>query len=963
MFGVAYLIAMVWLGDSISRRFYRFVSTSHRLATSFLVGLVISTWTTYLAALPFAAAERPLLYGNILFALIAAGTLYALRSRPTGYPETIRIRPEGSGLWDSLVIGFFFLFTCWLMFSTLYYRGGNLYIADKPYSDFGPNLAIIQSFALGNNFPTEYPHFAGAPIHYHFLFYFQAGNLEFLGLNLAWSLNLLSIFSLVAMLCLVMVLGEILFESRTVGRIAAFLFFFNSSLAYVPFFHAKKSLSEAFESVIHLRNYIPSGYPFRGEDWGPWTLNIFTNQRHIASGIGILLIVLIFLLDRYQMKYKSTAPVSDEGAETQPEEPESFRSIAKGFLFSGLLIGLLPLWNGPVYAAAIAVLISLFVFFPRRPYMILLGITAGIIGYPQILYWKWGATDLKSYPIFHWGYVVENPTLKNVVEYLGLTFGVKWALLLAAFLMISGFQRKFFIAVFSFMAVAFLVQFNIEVFANHKFLHIWIIIMNLFAAYVLWRMGRRSVLGKAAALIVIVAMTAGGVIDLFPIHNDGARNYAIKNDPLIRWVRTNTNPKDVFLTDMIVQHQILLAGRKIFYGWPYYAWGAGYPTEKREKIYRSIYEGTDPAEVIRLLNENHISYVAIDDGLRHNDTVRNLNESVFQNYFRKVFEDNDNRYYDLTLYRVPKYEEWVKGLTPEQTALVEKAHTAPLAESQPASTGPRDMFTGGKGGNPGEFNGPIGIAVDSTGNVFIADTNNHRIQKFSSNGKYLGQFGGVGGGNGEFKEPNAVATDPGGNVYVADTWNHRIQKFRADGSFLLRWNGPDPGFYGPRDITVGSGNVIYVLDTGNGKVDKYSTEGKFIGGWGKRGTNDGEMSGPTGIAVNGSTVYVADTDNRRIQVFNDGGAFRRKWTVEEWGKSGWKAPRLTFDTRTKRLYTTSTESHQVLVFDPNGKKLGVITPKPPDTLSGPTGISLSRDGWLFVVDSYANRIYSLALPK
>jgi sugar lactone lactonase YvrE len=791
----------------------------------------------------------------------------------------------------------------------------------------------------------------------------MAGNLEFLGLNVAWSINLLSILSLVAMLTLVTVLGEILFHSRTVGRIAASLFFFNTSLAYIPFLRSQKSFVEAIQSVVQLRNYLPSGYPFRGEDWGPWTLNIFTNQRHIASGIGVLLVVLIFLLDRYQEKYRSSHAAPEEGVDVPHPAPEKFGSIAKGFVFSGILIGMLPLWNGPVYAAAGGILACLFVLFPYRPYMVLTAITSALAGLPQLLYWKGGDSGLKDYPIFHWGYVVDQPTFKNVLEYLGFTFGIKWALLLAAFFMISWFQWRFFIAALSFMAIAFLVQFNIEVFANHKFLHIWLILMNLFAAYTLWRMGRRSVLGRMIAIVITVAMTLGGVIDLFPIHNDGARDYAIKSDPLIQWVRTETNPKDIFLTDMIVQHQILLAGRKIFYGWPYYAWGAGYPTLKREKIYRAIYEGTDPAEVIRLLNENHISFVAIDDGLRHNQTVRNLNESVFQNYFEKVFEDSDNKYGDLTLYKVPNYEEWRKELTPEQAAQIKKAYSAPHEVSQRSSIGPRDMFAGGRGDNQGEFNGPIGIAVDATGNVFIADTNNHRIQKFSSTGTFLSNFGKFGGSNGELKEPNAVATDAGGNVYVADTWNHRIQKFKSDGSFLLKWNGPEPGFFGPRDITVGPDNVIYVLDTGNGKVHKYTTEGKYLGGWGNKGANDGEMSGPTGIALNGSTVYIADTDNHRIQVFSDGGVFRRKWTVEEWELAGWEAPRLTFDAGTRRLYATSTVAHQVLVFDPNGKKLGTLSPKPPETLSGPTGICQSKDGGLFVVDSYENRIYRLQYPK
>src|SRR5262245_65243509 len=122
-----------------------------------------------------------------------------------------------------------------MMFSSFGMEAGRLQIANHQWSDFGPNVAIMQSFALGRNFPTEYPHFSGDRIRYHFLFYFQAGNLEYLGLNPAWSNNLLSVFSLVAMLVLVMSLGDLLFRSRAVGRIGAALFFFHGSLHYISY--------------------------------------------------------------------------------------------------------------------------------------------------------------------------------------------------------------------------------------------------------------------------------------------------------------------------------------------------------------------------------------------------------------------------------------------------------------------------------------------------------------------------------------------------------------------------------------------------------------------------------------------------------------------------------------------------------------------------------------------------------
>jgi sugar lactone lactonase YvrE len=111
-----------------------------------------------------------------------------------------------------------------------------------------------------------------------------------------------------------------------------------------------------------------------------------------------------------------------------------------------------------------------------------------------------------------------------------------------------------------------------------------------------------------------------------------------------------------------------------------------------------------------------------------------------------------------------------------------------------------------------EFNFPIGIAVDGSGNVYVADTYNNRIQKFSSSGVYLTQWGRPGQGDGLFNQPYGVAVDGSGNVYVADTVNHRIQKFDSIGRYIAQWGtsgttGREPGqFNTPSGIAVdGSG--------------------------------------------------------------------------------------------------------------------------------------------------------------
>ena len=184
MLAILYLVLAIYLGDQICRRFFRYVSVAQRCASAVLVGLLLSTWFTYIASWCFGKTRTPLLWGDLCFFAVALGIISLFRRRPRA-GQFILPRIAGSAFWDWVTLGAFFVMACWMMFATLNYKDGTLLIGNNEWSDFGPNTAIIQSFAVGHNFPTQYPHFSGETIRYHFLFYFQAGNLTFLGSNIA----------------------------------------------------------------------------------------------------------------------------------------------------------------------------------------------------------------------------------------------------------------------------------------------------------------------------------------------------------------------------------------------------------------------------------------------------------------------------------------------------------------------------------------------------------------------------------------------------------------------------------------------------------------------------------------------------------------------------------------------------------------------------------------------------------
>jgi len=135
---------------------------------------------------------------------------------------------------------------------------------------------------------------------------------------------------------------------------------------------------------------------------------------------------------------------------------------------------------------------------------------------------------------------------------------------------------------------------------------------------------------------------------------------------------------------------------------------------------------------------------------------------------------------------------------------------------------------------------PRGIAVDSSGSIYVAEFDNNSIQKFDSDGNFLFTFGKFGSDDGQFNGPSVVAVDDSGNIYVADTGNNRIQKFDSNGNFLLKFGvfGSDEGqFYFPQDITVDSSGNIYVADTFNNRIQKFDSYGNFLSTLNSTGSN------------------------------------------------------------------------------------------------------------------------------
>jgi predicted membrane-bound mannosyltransferase/DNA-binding beta-propeller fold protein YncE len=296
-----------------------------------------------------------------------------------------------------------------------------------------------------------------------------------------------------------------------------------------------------------------------------------------------------------------------------------------------------------------------------------------------------------------------------------------------------------------------------------------------------------------------------------------------------------------------------------------------------------------------------------------------------------------------------------------------------------------DYIFGMPGTGNGSFNAPHGIAVAPDGSLYVVDTNNNRIQHFSAEGEFLdawGTFADITIGEaplGTFNLPWALAVSPNGQwVYVTDTWNHRIQKFTAEGEAVAAWGygsyhvtlGDPFGLWGPRGVAVDNEGRIYVADTGNKRIVVYDADGNYLAQFGGAGMQPGQLDEPVGIAVDEQGfVYVADTWNRRIQVFAPGTDDLTWIPTLQWDVAGWygesleNKPLLAVDDF-GHIFVADPELARVLEFTTSGAfirawgeagygsgKFGLVS-----------GLAVDDQGRVWVSDAQNNLLSRFALP-
>jgi DNA-binding beta-propeller fold protein YncE len=282
---------------------------------------------------------------------------------------------------------------------------------------------------------------------------------------------------------------------------------------------------------------------------------------------------------------------------------------------------------------------------------------------------------------------------------------------------------------------------------------------------------------------------------------------------------------------------------------------------------------------------------------------------------------------------------------------------------------------GERGREPGKFDGPAGVAVDSSGNLFVLDTGNGRIQRLDPEGKLIGHWGDPGSDTKKFRNPLRIQAVPGseGILWVADTDNHRLQSFKTTGEFISEVGalGQAPGqFSHPIGMAFDPAGNLWVCDSGNHRLQKFGPGVKnvlaILPKEPKQSSAVGEFDRPWGVACDATgALYVADTHNHRIQRFQKDGTYIGTFGTQGKGPGEFRFPSAILVDRAGNVFVVDSGNNRLQKFDAQGKflcewgkagKLGREFQNPQQIAEGP-------DGTLYIADTANHRIQKYAPRK
>jgi tripartite motif-containing protein 71 len=268
---------------------------------------------------------------------------------------------------------------------------------------------------------------------------------------------------------------------------------------------------------------------------------------------------------------------------------------------------------------------------------------------------------------------------------------------------------------------------------------------------------------------------------------------------------------------------------------------------------------------------------------------------------------------------------------------------------------------GSTGSGPGQLLHPRGISLDPSGFIYVADTGNHRVQKFDPEGRFVGETGGFGWEPGRFSSPTGLTAREGLNIYVADSQNRRIQQFDRDLNYLASVPDTEEGeeeedleFGFLWDVEVASTGELFISDAEKEQIWKLTPFGKLDRIFGGFGAARERLRSPATLVLSADNrVYVCDPGSDRVVCYDAFGAY-----IRSLGEAHLRSPQGVDLDRAGYLYVADTGADRLCVFDPEGDLL-VSLGGPgggPASMRSPMDVAVSDQDRVYLLDSGNDRI-------
>ncbi len=499
------------------------------------------------------------------------------------------------------------LFSFFLMMYTFSYDANthDIRIATKLWSDFGAHIPLIRSFSYGENLnrlmharPIESPLFPGEPIRYHFGFYALAGILEHLGLRIDWAVNIPSAAGFFLLIVCIFYLSYLLYKQEGISWLSVVFFLFNGSLSFLRFLR-EHPLSKHTITDIMTNAQFPAFGPWDGGDISAfWTLNIYTNQRHLGLSYALLLALIILLYK--PLKHARYTP-----------------------LIIGGVTSLLLFVN--FAAAGIAALFFGWVFLIQKKSRMLL-LQSAVIILPAFFLLR-HMSNLSSSVAWQPGYLMRtpNPGIWSFASFWFANLGLHSILIPVGLILSPKAVRRFLIGPLVILFILpNLYRFSPDMINNHKFFNFFLIIGNIVSAYAVMTLIKKAgqiqhrvwkrALQLTVGTILIVPLIISGVIDFFPLINDTKGSVPdTRANADAEFIRSNTKPTDIIANSTWFYHPASIAGRPLLSGYTYFTWSYGYDQGKREALLTSIYRAGSIDALCAIVRRTRVAFVELNE--------------------------------------------------------------------------------------------------------------------------------------------------------------------------------------------------------------------------------------------------------------------------------------------------------------------------------------------------------------